>query len=68
MSPRQEPQENAKHSLVGMQVCIVNLPCVGVNLKRGQTLPNSFDMDDRICLKLQQVIDKVSFYLTMKSF
>ena len=30
-------------------------------------MPNSFDMDGRICLKLQQVISKISFYLTMKS-
>ena len=31
-------------------------------------MPKSFDLDDRMCLKLQQVISKISFYLTMKPF
>ena len=56
---------------IAWSVCrfyIGNLPCVGVQYQRVQTLPNSFDMDDRICLKLQQVISKISFNFTMKSF
>ena len=33
----------------------------------GQTLPYSFVVDDRICLKLQQLISRISFSSTLKS-
>ena len=33
-----------------------------------QTLPNNFDMDDQIWLILEQVIYKILFSSTMKSF